>query len=215
MIREPATIRIMIHFSPFPKMQSERLAVASATTTETVKRKRDTRPAGVTASLSQMSLSSLPSKRQRSTTMADVAEETVVNRSTSENEPKYLKVPDQIFKEMLTKALTGTENIVQSLDSPAKVEFVRAYAHFVNNVFYLKLQQDFWLYYDTVCMSDYTRCSLLDRDLAKKNNMFRISFKTRPQLEKHRRQIDARLREAERKLHQHRQQPMNLSVNRN
>ncbi|CAF1615573.1 unnamed protein product, partial [Didymodactylos carnosus] len=95
-----------------------------ATTAGPIKRKRDTRPAGVTASMSQMSLSNLPSKRQRSTTMGDVAEETVANRSASENKPKYLKVPDQIFKEMLTKAFTGTENIVGSLDTPTKVEFV-------------------------------------------------------------------------------------------
>jgi len=63
---------------------------------KSAKRKRETRSiGGVTASMSQISLSNLlPKKRQRSIALGDVAEEKSVDKSTSNYKPKYLKVSD-------------------------------------------------------------------------------------------------------------------------
>ncbi|CAF4205375.1 unnamed protein product [Rotaria sordida] len=97
---------------------------------KSIKRKRETRPVGITTSLSQMSISNLPEKRSRSTSMA---------------------LPDQVFKNMLSKSLADGKSIVETLDTPEKLEFIRIYAHLLNNIFYLKLERDFWKHYQTIC----------------------------------------------------------------
>ncbi|CAF1448082.1 unnamed protein product, partial [Adineta steineri] len=189
-------------------------------TTTTTKRKREIRPTtGVTTSMSQMSLSHLPTKRQRSTTTRNNVtskKKTDNNPTVSDNKPKYLKVPDQIFKDMLSKALVGEQNIIELLlDTPEKLQFVRTYTHLLNNVFYLKLEQNFWEHYNTVCMSEDIWSVPMIKDMAKQNNLCRFKFKTKIQLERHYTLIVKRLREAENKLDQHKQQPMNRSFNMN
>ncbi|CAF1483985.1 unnamed protein product [Rotaria sordida] len=63
---------------------------------KSIKRKRETRPVGITTSLSQMSISNLPKKRPRSTSMARITEEKNLAETESNTKPKFLKVPDQI-----------------------------------------------------------------------------------------------------------------------
>ena len=115
------------------------------TTAQSSKRKRKTRAPQVTTSLSQMSLSNLPAKRQRSTTTTgNITEEDGIDKSIRENKPKYLKVPDGVFKEMLSKSMSDQEEFIQSSDTPVKIACVRTYAHLLNNVLYLQLERDFW-----------------------------------------------------------------------
>ncbi|CAF1577846.1 unnamed protein product [Adineta steineri] len=189
-------------------------------TTTITKRKREIRPTtGVTTSMSQMSLSHLPTKRQRSTTTKNNViskKKTDNNPTVTDNKPKYLKVPDQIFKDMLSKALVGEQNIIELLlDTPEKLQFVRTYTHLLNNVFYLKLEENFWEHYNTVCMSEDIWSVPMVKDMAKQNNLCRFKFKTKIQLERHYALIVKRLREAENKLDQHKQQPMNRSFDMN
>ncbi|CAF4202114.1 unnamed protein product [Rotaria sordida] len=118
---------------------------------KSIKRKRETRPVDITTSLSQMSISNLPKKRPRSTSMARITEEKNLAETESNTKPKYLKVPDQVFKNMLSKSLADGKSIVETLDTPEKLEFIRIYAHLLNNIFYLKLERDFWKHYQTIC----------------------------------------------------------------
>ena len=124
-------------------------------------------------------------------------------------------MPNQIFKEMLSKSLTGAEILVQSLDTPEKLQFVRTYAHLLNNVFYLKLEQNFWEHYNTVCMSESIWSSPKVKDMIKENNLYRFQFKTKTQLEKHRQLILSRLQDAENNLNKHKQQPFDRSIDMN
>ena len=179
------------------------------------KRKRETRPNGITASMSQISISNPPKKRQRSMAKAGVTVEKTnhIDQSTSNNKPKYLKVPDRIFKEMLSKSLTGTENFVQLLDTPEKLQFVRTYAHLLNNVFYLQLEQDFWEYYDKILTTEGILSLPFDKEMAKTNNLHRIKFTTKIQLEKHHKIILSRLQKADNDLNKHKQQqPFDTSI---
>ena len=166
--------------------------------------------------MSQMSISNLPKKRQRSTTKGNVAVvEKTDNNTTSNNKPKYLKVPDQIFKEMLSKSLVGDDNIIQLLDTPEKLQFVRTYAHLLNNVFYLKLEQNFWEHYHTVCMSEGIWSVPIVNDMAKENNLCRFKFKTKAQLERHHKSILNRFQTAENKLNNHKELPIHRFVDTN
>ena len=179
------------------------------------KRKRDTRSNGITTSMSQVSMSNPPQKRQRSMAMASVTvgKTNHIDQSTSNNKPKYLIVPDQIFKEMLSKSLTGAENLVQLLDTPEKLQFVRTYAHLLNNAFYLQLEQDFWGYYDKILTTECILSLPFDKEMAETNNLYRIKFKTKIQLEKHHKIILSRLQKADNDLNKHKQQqPFDTSI---
>lgn len=161
-----------------------------------------------------MSLANLlPAKRQRSTTMGDVLEETSAHQSKSTYQPKYLKSSDQVFKQMLSKSIVGAESIVQSLNTSEKLQFARTYAHLLNNVFYLKLEQDFWQYYVQVLTTEGIWSLLpFEQEIIKKNNLYRLKFKSKPQLEKYRKLISDRLQKAEFDLNQHTQQPSARSI---
>ncbi|CAF4179575.1 unnamed protein product, partial [Rotaria sordida] len=64
-----------------------------------------------------MSISNLPKKRPRSTSMARITEEKNLTETESNAKPKYLKVPDQVFKNMLSKSLADGKSIVETLDT--------------------------------------------------------------------------------------------------
>ncbi|CAF1366610.1 unnamed protein product [Rotaria sordida] len=91
---------------------------------KSIKLKRETRPVGITTSLSQMSITNLPKKRPRSTSMARITEEKNLEETESNTKPKYLKVPDQVFKNILSKSLADGKSIVETLDTPEKLEFI-------------------------------------------------------------------------------------------
>ncbi|CAF3918662.1 unnamed protein product [Adineta steineri] len=114
----------------------------------TTKRKRETRPTGVTISISQISMVQPPEKRRRSATTTTI--DNVVQpknqskKSTSHIKPNYLNTPDHIFKKMLSTALEGAEDTFQLFDTPEKLQYARVYAQLLNDLFYLRLKQDFW-----------------------------------------------------------------------
>jgi hypothetical protein len=176
--------------------------------------------AGITNSMSQISISNLPKKqRKRSTTIDNIIEhqsnDTKSILNNNNNKPKYLKVPDQIFKQMLSKSLTEGESIVQLIDTPEKLQYIRTYTHLLNNVCYLKLEQNYWEHYDKVATTEGIWSSPLGKELIVKNNLYRINFKTKAQLERHRQLILNRLEKAENELNKHKQQLMNSSLDMN
>jgi hypothetical protein len=206
------------------KKYQETLANSLVNQTKHSKRKRDTMKLteGVATSISQMSISDLSKKRsRRSATMDNIQEQTNNNNESSpnNNKPKYLKVPDKIFKEMLLKSLVGggkEESIVQWFDTTLKLQYIRTYAHLLNNICYLKLEQDYWQHYDKVATTEGIWSSPLEKELIKKNNLYRINFKTKIQLDKHRQFIFNRLQKAENELNKHKQQrPINSSFDMN
>ena len=137
--------------------------------------------------------------------------ETAIEYQTNlDNKPKYLKVPDQIFKEMLLKSLTESENIGQLLDTPEKLQYIRTFVHLLNNICYLKLEEDFWNHYHTVATTECIWSSPLEKEVIKNNNLYRINFKTKAQLERHRQSVLNRLKKAEIELTQHKQQQREL-----
>ncbi|CAF3086307.1 unnamed protein product [Rotaria socialis] len=181
----------------------------------TTKRKRATKSNNITESLSQISISNIVRKRPRSKTMDNIQEQQELNETTSDWKPKYLKLSDQIFKQMLSKSLSDADKFVQLLDTSEKLKYVRTYAHLLNNVFYLKLEESFWEHYKQVCISESIWSSPMLKNIAKENNLCRFKFKTQVQLEKHYQLIQKRLRTAENNLNQYKQQPIHESIDIN
>lgn len=122
------------------------------------KRKRHRRTgtgSGVPASIGTVLITTnLPKKRQHSTTMESiiaVGEQNTPAGSASNWKPKCLKVPDQVFKQMLSKTSpddTTIADLVSLLNTSKKKQFIRRYAHLLNDISYLKAELNFLDYYN-------------------------------------------------------------------
>ena len=145
--------------------------------TKAAKRKRIvTSTGGVTTSLSAMSLVQPTTKRSRIAVALTTTDDIVIE-SSSNDKPNYLKVPDPIFKKMLSTALEGTEermNVV--LDTPDRLQYARTYAQLINDLFYLRLKEDYWTYYCTTMTSFGTDSMHMSKSICEEHNLHRIQF---------------------------------------
>ncbi|CAF1403704.1 unnamed protein product [Adineta steineri] len=122
--------------------------------TRVTKRKREVRPTGFTTSISQISMVQPLQKRRRSATTTAKIDNVVQpkdksEKSTSAMKPNYLNTSDHTFKKMLSTTLQGADNVFQLVDTLEKLQYAREYARLLNDLFYLRLKQDFWKdYYD-------------------------------------------------------------------
>ena len=144
-----------------------------------------------------------------------IAKQKGTDELQSDNIPKYLNVPDSVFKNMLSTSLEGADNIVQSLDTPAKLHFTRVYAQLVNNLFYLKLKQDFWNHYCKVIISEGIWSLTMSKQIVKENNLHRLQFRTQAKLETRQKATIEQTEEAEKELSKHKQLAADHSIDIN
>lgn len=108
--------------------------------------------------MSQLSISraSQPKKKQKKKDQASTTTTTtdqLMNSSEMEKtkkkkdqnfKPSYLQVSDRIFKEMLSNAIQGGQQLVQCLNTTEKLQFIRRIIELINQVHYFDLQQHLW-----------------------------------------------------------------------
>ncbi|CAF4135759.1 unnamed protein product, partial [Adineta steineri] len=195
--------------------QQEVQDVLEDAVTMVTKRKREVRPTGVTTSVSQISMVQPLEKRLRSTTarFLDVVQpKDKSDKSTSAVKPNYLKTSDHIFKKMLSTALEGTEDIIRLLDTPEKLKYTREYAQLVNDLFYLRLKQDFWKDYYKILVATGVWSMKLSKQFIKENKLDQIQFVTQKNVEKYRQTTMEQLKQAEINLNQHKQIKFGQSI---
>jgi len=119
-------------------------------TTSVHKRKREkvSKPGGVPPSASGISIMqpSMKKTRPQTITTADIDEIPIESSSSSSsNKPNYLHVTDYVFKRLLSNALKGIDetNILTLLDTSEKLKYARTYAQLINDLFYLKMKDDY------------------------------------------------------------------------
>ena len=88
--------------------------------------------------------------RPQTITTADIDEipiesKLLLSSSSSSNKPDYLHVTDQVFKRLLSTALKGIDetSIVALLDTSENLKYARTYAQLINDLFYLKMKDDY------------------------------------------------------------------------
>jgi hypothetical protein len=74
--------------------------------------------------------------------------------ATENFRPSYLKVPDRIFKQMLSNAIENGSKIVQCLDIPEKLHFVRRVSEITNERYFKDLQRQLWQEYYNISSKD-------------------------------------------------------------
>jgi len=116
---------------------------------------------------------------------------------------------------MLSTSLEGMENIVQSLDTPEKIQYARVYAHLVNHMFYLRLKQDFWQNYYQVAITEGIGSLQMSKQMVKENNLHRIQFMTPDKLQTYQNTISEKLQLVENELNIHKQLIIDQSIDIN
>jgi hypothetical protein len=165
--------------------------------------------------LSHITIVQPSTKRQRSITVDDMAKLKNIDELKSNNIPKYLNVPDHVFKNMLSTTLEGMENIVQSLDTPEKLQYTRVYTQLVNNMFYLKLKQDFWNNYYKVIITKGIWSLQMSKQMIKENNLRRIQFMTQDKIETRQKVIIEQLQQTENEINKHKQLAVDQTIDIN
>ncbi|CAF1535193.1 unnamed protein product [Adineta ricciae] len=199
--------------------QSERRYADEDIRTTTTKRKRETRPAGVTTSISQVSIAP-PIEKRRSRSVAPVVTTTSIvlsnaveaKNNQSDMKPNYLNTPDNVFKKMLSTALEGAENIIDLVDTSQKLKYARQYAQLVNDLFYLKLKREFWAHYYKLAINAGIWSMKLSKQFMKENKLDQIQFITQKNVEKYQQTTAELLNLAEVKLNQHKQLELGQSM---
>jgi len=68
--------------------------------------------------------------------------------------PRYLKVPDRIFKQMLSNSIENGYLISRCLDGPEKLQFVRQITEMTNNLYFKDFQRQLWQEYYNLSSKD-------------------------------------------------------------
>ena len=67
-----------------------------------------------------------------------------------EFKPRYLRISDKMFKQMLSNEIEHDDNTTQCLNTKEKIEFVRHMTEATNNLYYFDLQRQLWQAYDDI-----------------------------------------------------------------
>ena len=71
-------------------------------------------------------------------------DELVSINSKERFKPRYLKVSDHIFKQMLSNTIKDGDKLIECLDTQEKLHFIRQMTEVTNHLHYLDLQQHLW-----------------------------------------------------------------------
>ena len=108
---------------------------------------------------------------------------TAVDQETRDKQPKYLNVPDSVFKHMLSLSLEDNESIIHMLNDTTKLQMIRQHARLINDSFFLKLKQQYWNHYYTLIIIEQVDLPVLPKRVARENYIRQCDFKPRAKVE--------------------------------
>ena len=113
----------------------------------------------ISKSLSQLSISQGNPKKKKTasthnTQQSNKEHKEQAMKSTEDYQPHYLKVPDRIFKQLLSHAIENGHKMVQCLDTKEKLDLIRETVEMKNNFDFKELQRQLWNAYYTLSTKD-------------------------------------------------------------
>ena len=84
--------------------------------------------------------------------------------------PHYLRVSDQIFKQLLANAISDGGKIVQCLNTNDKLQFIRQMTEITNHLQYIGLQRDLWQDYFNLGMKEGVYAPRVSKSYAKQHH---------------------------------------------
>ncbi|CAF3315055.1 unnamed protein product [Rotaria sp. Silwood2] len=99
--------------------------------------------------------------------------EDVPKKYRSQFKPRYLTVPDNIFKEMLSNSIEDGDQIIPCVNTKEKLQFVRQMTETTNNLYYFDLQCQFWQDYCNIALKENKWISTVSKSFARKHHTCR------------------------------------------
>ena len=87
--------------------------------------------------------------------------------------PRYLRMSDKVFKQMLSNEIEHDDNTIQCLDTKEKIEFVRQMTETTNNLYYFDLQCQLLQAYDDISKKEGVWTSRVSKAFAKQHHTCR------------------------------------------
>ncbi|CAF1491381.1 unnamed protein product [Rotaria sordida] len=124
-------------------------------------------------SFSQISMSEENAKKTKAT-IADnqvYKEHNELSQSYLENfKPRYLKVSNRIFKQMLSDAIENASKLIVSLNTSEKLHTVREMTEVTNNLYFKDFQEKLWQEYYNISFQDNNWESKITKHFARQHN---------------------------------------------
>ena len=87
--------------------------------------------------------------------------------------PRYLRMSDKVFKQMLSNEIEHDDNTIQCLDTKEKIQFVRQMTEATNNLYYFDLKRQLWQAYDDIGKKEDVWTSRVSKSFAKQHRTCR------------------------------------------
>jgi hypothetical protein len=133
-------------------------------------------------SFSQLSISQGNPKKKKTITTTTTTNDQLNNQndelsmnSTEKYKPRYLKVPDRIFKQLLSNTIDNGHKVIQCLDTKEKLDFIRQITEMKNNLQFKELQRQLWQEYYNLSLKDHNwESTAVTQGYARQHNTCRM-----------------------------------------
>ncbi|CAF1569781.1 unnamed protein product, partial [Rotaria sordida] len=88
--------------------------------------------------------------------------------------PRYLKVSDRIFKRILVESIENGSKLIESLNTPEKVQIVREITEITNNLYHKDFQEKLWQEYYNISSQDMHWELKITKQFARQNSLHQI-----------------------------------------
>ena len=164
--------------------------------------------------VSQLSIAQRDWKRARTTTTTTTALTTQIQQQSQGHEmmtkvmttfkPRYLQVPDRVFRTMLSNAIHGGDKIVQCLDTADKLHFVRRMTEMTNDFYFKGLQRQLWQEYYTLSSTNTTAWQVkTTKQYAQQHRTCRMYRPSQSYIDERRHTIERQLRQVDNELQEY------------
>ncbi|CAF3940428.1 unnamed protein product [Adineta steineri] len=110
-------------------------------------------------SFSELSISQINTKKKKSISKNNKKDKDDNDVSASIHsiqrfKPHYLRVSDNVFKQMLSNVINDDHKTIQSIDTNEKIRFLREMTELTNNLYYFDLQRQLWQEYHNMTLKE-------------------------------------------------------------
>ncbi|CAF5047696.1 unnamed protein product, partial [Rotaria sp. Silwood1] len=88
--------------------------------------------------------------------------------------PRYLKVPDPVFKRMLAESIENGSKLIEPLNTSEKLHVVREITEITNNLYYKDFQEKLWQEYYNISSQDNNWESKITKHFARQNSLYQM-----------------------------------------
>ena len=109
--------------------------------------------------------------------------------------PRYLQLPDRLFKQLLSNATENAHPTIRCLDAKEKLHFIRSTTEITNQLYYKDLQRQLWNQYADISPKDDHWESTITKTYARQHHTSRMYRPKKSFIEHRRKKIEEQIKQ--------------------